>query len=50
MPLDCAGAYKIEAGGIRLFHSTRGDDPTAIEGLPLTRVWSLLLDAGWTDD
>ncbi len=48
-PLDCAGAYKIEAGGIRLFTATRGSDPTAIEGLALTRVWSLLLDAGIDD-
>ena len=46
-PFDCAGSYKIEAGGIRLFETTRGDDPTAIEGLPLTRVWTLLLQAGW---
>ena len=46
-PLDCAGAYRIEAAGIRLFEATCGDDPTAIEGLPLIRVWNLLLDAGW---
>ena len=46
-PVDCAGAYKIEEAGIRLFEATRGDDPTAIEGLPLTKVWTLLLDAGW---
>ncbi len=45
-PLDCAGSIKIEAGGIRLFKATYGDDPTAIEGLPLTHVWTLLLDAG----
>lgn len=41
-PVDCAGAYKIEAGGIRLFRSMEGDDYTAIVGLPLTRVWKLL--------
>ena len=46
-PLDCAGSYKIEAGGIRLFRSMRGDDYTAIVGLPLTRVWSLLEEAGY---
>ena len=45
-PFDCAGSYKIEQAGIRLFEATRGDDPTAIEGLPLTRVWTLLLEAG----
>lgn len=44
-PLDCAGSYKIEARGIRLFRSMVGEDYTAIIGLPLTRVWSLLEDA-----
>ncbi len=46
-PIDCAGSYRIESAGIRLFEATRGDDPTAIEGIPLTRVWTLLLKAGW---
>jgi septum formation protein len=41
-PLDCAGAYKIEEAGIRLFRRMRGDDYTAIVGLPLTRVVNLL--------
>ncbi len=40
--LDSAGAYTIEAGGIRLFSAMRGDDYTAIIGLPLTRVLDLL--------
>lgn len=44
-PTDCAGSYKIEAGGIRLFRALRGDDYTAIVGLPLTRVWHLLEQA-----
>ncbi|MBA2663535.1 MAG: septum formation protein Maf [Bradymonadaceae bacterium] len=47
LPTDCAGAYKIEAGGIRLFRSLQGDDYTAIVGLPLTRVWRLLEAAGY---
>jgi septum formation protein len=47
MPLDCAGSYKLEQGGIRLFSSMRGDDYTAIVGLPLTRVWALLERAGY---
>jgi septum formation protein len=34
-PLDCAGAYKLEAGGIALFQSIECADWTAIEGLPL---------------
>lgn len=46
-PVDCAGSYKIEARGIALFEAARGDDPTAIEGLPLTRVYALLDDAGF---
>jgi septum formation protein len=46
-PTDCAGAYKIEAGGIRLFRALSGDDYTAIVGLPLTRVWHLLEKAGY---
>jgi septum formation protein len=41
-PLDCAGAYRIEALGIALFERLRGDDFTAIIGLPLTRVVALL--------
>jgi septum formation protein len=48
-PTDCAGAYKIEAGGIRLFRALRGDDYTAIVGLPLTRVWRLLEQSGYFD-
>lgn len=46
-PLYCAGSYRIEAAGIRLFEAARGDDFTAIIGLPLTRVWSLLEQAGY---
>ena len=46
-PFDCAGSYKIEAAGIRLFRNARGPDPSAIEGLPLTRVWALLEDGGY---
>lgn len=45
MPLDCAGSYKLEAAGIKLFNAMRGDDHTAIIGLPLTRVIDLLLEA-----
>lgn len=48
-PLDCAGSYRIEAGGIRLFEYLRGDDYTAIVGLPLTRVWSHLEASGYFD-
>ena len=34
-PLDCAGAYKLEAGGIALFGAIACDDHSAITGLPL---------------
>jgi septum formation protein len=44
-PLDCAGSYKIEAAGPWLFTRVRGDDPTAIEGLPMMAVGELLRQA-----
>jgi len=46
-PLDCAGSYRIEGAGIALFREIRGGDPTAIEGLPLTRVMELLSRMGF---
>jgi septum formation protein len=46
-PLDCAGSYKIERLGIALFESIEGDDFTAIEGLPLLTVVSMLRRAGF---
>lgn len=49
-PLDCSGSYRIESAGIRLFQSTGGNDPTAIEGLPLIDVWDLLILAGVVDE
>lgn len=42
MPLDCAGSYKIECAGPSLFAHIIGDDPTAIEGLPLIAVAEML--------
>jgi len=46
-PYDCAGSYKIESGGIRLFEYMRGDDHTSIIGLPLTMVRRLLDTLGF---
>jgi septum formation protein len=46
-PLDCCGSYRIEALGISLFESIRGDDPSAIEGLPLMSVCAALRRAGF---
>ena len=41
-PLDCAGSYRVESLGIALFERVRGDDFTAVIGLPLTRLVELL--------
>ena len=44
-PYDCAGSFKCEGLGISLFQRLEGDDPTALEGLPLialTRMLGLL--------
>ncbi|MFO0627945.1 MAG: nucleoside triphosphate pyrophosphatase [Polyangiales bacterium] len=45
-PLDCCGSYRVESLGIALFARIEGDDPTAIEGLPLMRVAAMLADLG----
>ncbi len=47
-PLDCAGSYRVEAGGVALFSAMRGDDWTGIVGLPLTKVVALLRRHGIT--
>jgi septum formation protein len=46
-PLDCAGSYMIEAGGIGLFERIEGADFTAIMGLPLIALSSLLRARGF---
>jgi len=45
-PLDCAGAYRVESLGVALFEGMRGDDATAIVGLPLTAVTRMLAAMG----
>jgi septum formation protein len=45
-PYDCAGAAKIESLGIVLVDSVRADDPTALIGLPLIRLTSMLAACG----
>lgn len=47
-PFDCAGSFKSEGLGISLFERLEGDDPTALIGLPLIRLVSLLARAGVT--
>ncbi len=41
-PLDCAGAFKSECGGIALLESLSSDDPSALVGLPLIATIRLL--------
>jgi septum formation protein len=45
-PFDCAGSFKAESLGITLFDYMRGDDPTALIGLPLIRLTQMLNAAG----
>ena len=46
-PLDCVGSYRVEGTGALLFTELRGDDHTAIVGLPIAAMASLLADAGF---
>jgi len=43
---DCAGSAKSEALGITLLASLRGDDPTALVGLPLIALAAMLRSEG----
>lgn len=45
-PYDCAGSFRWEGLGIALFKRLEGDDPTALEGLPLIALTDLLAAAG----
>ena len=45
-PYNCAGSFKSEGLGITLFEHMDGDDPTALIGLPLIRLTTLLARAG----
>ena len=45
-PFDCAGSFKSEAAGIALCEWMRGDDPTALIGLPLIRLSQVLQAVG----
>ncbi len=45
-PLDCAGSFKCEGLGITLFEHITTSDPTALIGLPLIAVTTLLAGAG----
>ncbi|MFN2310186.1 MAG: nucleoside triphosphate pyrophosphatase [Gammaproteobacteria bacterium] len=41
-PYNCAGSFKSEGLGIALFAAQEGNDPTALVGLPLIRLVSML--------
>jgi septum formation protein len=45
-PYDCAGSAKIEGLGIVLVERVRGDDPSALIGLPLMRLSAMLKSEG----
>jgi MAF protein len=45
-PLDCAGSFKSEGLGIALFERMEGDDPSALIGLPLIRLVTMLAAEG----
>nr|VFK11567.1 MAG: MAF protein [Candidatus Kentron sp. LPFa]VFK28510.1 MAG: MAF protein [Candidatus Kentron sp. LPFa] len=43
---DCAGGFKSERLGIALFERMEGEDPTALMGLPLIRLVTMLQRQG----
>jgi septum formation protein len=45
-PFDCAGSARIESLGICLIESVGSDDPTALIGLPLIALTSILAGFG----
>lgn len=45
-PLNCAGAFKSEGLGGALVERYSGDDPTALVGLPLIRLVTMLRNEG----
>ena len=44
-PLHCAGSFKSESAGICLFTQLKGNDPTALVGLPLIMLTRFLRNA-----
>ncbi|MBX3017774.1 MAG: septum formation protein Maf [Bdellovibrionaceae bacterium] len=46
-PWDCAGGYKFEKAGITLIEKLECADPTAIEGLPLIQLSTVLRGLGY---
>jgi septum formation protein len=46
-PSDCSGSYKLEQRGITLFERIESLDHTAITGLPLIALTTILRDLGF---
>ena len=46
-PFDCAGGFKSEGLGISLCEAIESEDPTALIGLPLIRLCSVLRGVGY---
>jgi septum formation protein len=46
-PIDCAGSYRLEARGITLFESIDSEDHSAITGLPLIALTTILRRLGF---
>lgn len=46
-PLDCAGSYKLEQRGIALFDRIESADHTAVTGLPLIALTTILRNLGF---
>lgn len=48
LPMDCAGSYKLESKGIKLFSKIEMTDHTAIIGLPLIELTTHLIKLGYS--
>ena len=46
-PLDCAGSYKLEQRGVTLFERIESADHSAVTGLPLIALTSMLASIGY---
>ena len=46
-PIDCAGSYRLEERGITLFESIDSEDQSAITGLPLIALTTILRQIGF---
>lgn len=46
-PLDCAGAYKLEARGIALFDRIESADHSSVTGIPLIALTTILRGLGF---